>query len=61
MKFMVTVPTPISTGGPELSFDAGMFDGVWGIQLFCPDGDLNGVEIFVTRQRRERQGPTIPS
>lgn len=43
MKFMVTVPTPISTGGPELSFDAGMFDGVWGIQLFCPDGDLNGV------------------
>jgi hypothetical protein len=43
MKFMVTVPTPISTGGPVVSFDAGMFDGVWGIELFCPNGDLNGV------------------
>jgi hypothetical protein len=46
MKFMVTVPTPISTGGPDLSFDEGMFDGAWGIQLFCPDGDLNGVAIL---------------
>jgi hypothetical protein len=43
MKFMVTVPTPISTGGPVISYDAGMFDGVWGIELFCPNGDLNGV------------------
>jgi hypothetical protein len=42
MKFMVTVPTPISSGGPVVSFDAGMFDGVWGIELFCPNGDLNG-------------------
>jgi len=43
MKFMVTVPTPISSGGPVLSFDSGVFDGVWGIELFCPAGDLNGV------------------
>lgn len=46
MKFMVTVPTPISTGGPSLSFDSGMFDGVWGIELFCLDGDLNGVAMI---------------
>jgi hypothetical protein len=45
MKFMVTVPTPISTGGPMLSFDSGVFDGVWGIELFCLDGDLNGVAM----------------
>ena len=42
MKFMVTVPTPISSGGPSFSV-ARLFDGVWGIELFCPDGDLNGV------------------
>jgi hypothetical protein len=42
MKFLLSVPTPISTGGPVTSFDAGMFDSVWGIELFCPDGDLNG-------------------
>jgi hypothetical protein len=23
-----------------------MFDGVWGIELFCPDGDLNGVAMI---------------
>jgi hypothetical protein len=45
MKFLLSVPTPISTGGPVLSLDAGMFDSVWGIQLFCPDGDLNGVAM----------------
>jgi hypothetical protein len=43
MKFMVTVPTPITSGGPIFSFDAGLFDGVWGIELFCLTGDLNGV------------------
>jgi len=46
MKFMVTVPTPITSGGPVLSFDSAMFDGVWGIELFCRDGDLNGVAII---------------
>jgi len=45
MKFMVTVPTPISTGRPEFEFDAAMFDSVWGIELFCVDGDLNGVAV----------------
>src|SRR5215472_31484 len=46
MKFLLSVPTPISTGGPVTSFDAGMFDAVWGIELFCPDGDLNGVAMI---------------
>jgi hypothetical protein len=45
MKFLLSVPTPISTGGPVMNFDAGMFDSVWGIELFCPDGDLNGIAI----------------
>jgi hypothetical protein len=44
MKFMVTEPTPISTGGPVVSLDA-MFDAVWGIELFCPTGDVNGVAM----------------
>ena len=45
MKFMVTEPTPISTGAPEMSFNEYVFDDVWGIQLFCATGDLNGVAI----------------
>src|SRR5690242_3050147 len=43
MKFMVTEPTPISTGGPSLALDASIFDAVWGIELFSPTGDVNGV------------------
>jgi hypothetical protein len=46
MKFLLSVPTPISTGGPVVNFDAGMFDSVWGIELFCPDGDLNGMAMI---------------
>jgi hypothetical protein len=46
MKFMVTQPTPISTGGPVAPYDAAMFDGVWGIQVFCATGDLNGVAMI---------------
>jgi hypothetical protein len=45
MKFMVTVPTPISSGGPRVSIDDSMFDGVWGIELFAPGADLNGVAM----------------
>ena len=44
MKFMVTEPTPISSGGPSLEMGA-MFDGVWGIELFSPTGDVNGVAM----------------
>lgn len=43
MKFMVTEPTPISSGGPSLAFDTGVFDAALGIELFCLSGDLNGV------------------
>lgn len=46
MKFMVTEPTPISTGGPVLMMDSGMFDSVWGIELFCATGDVNGVAMI---------------
>jgi hypothetical protein len=45
MKFMVTEPTPISTGGPALMLDS-MFDAVWGIELFCLTGDVNGVAMI---------------
>lgn len=42
MKFMVTSPTPISSGGPRFAFDS-TFDAVWGIELFNPTGDVNGI------------------
>lgn len=45
MKFMVTEPTPISTGRPVVTGDASLFDAVWGIQLFNAAGDLNGVAM----------------
>jgi hypothetical protein len=45
MKFMVTEPTPISSGGPRFSFDS-MFDAVWGVELFSPRGDVNGAAIL---------------
>jgi hypothetical protein len=46
MKFLVTEPTPISSGKPIVSFDAAMFDDVWGIELFNPTGDVNGVALL---------------
>ena len=46
MKFMVTEPTPISTGGPIVHFDGTTFDGVLGIELFCPTGDVNGIAVI---------------
>lgn len=45
MKFMVTEPTPISSGRPHGFIDPSLFDAVWGIQLFNPAGDVNGVAI----------------
>ncbi len=45
MKFLVTEPTPISSGRPHTFFDPDMFDSVWGIQLFNTAGDMNGVAI----------------
>lgn len=45
MKFMVTEPTPISTGKPIVNFDAATFDAVLGIELFAPTGDVNGVAL----------------
>jgi hypothetical protein len=52
MKFMVTEPTPISTGGPRIAFDPLMFTSVEGIELFCPTGDLNGVAVVSGSQVR---------
>jgi hypothetical protein len=46
MKFMVTEPTPISTGGPIVNFDAGTFDDVWGVELFNRGADVNGVAVI---------------
>ena len=45
MKLMVTTPTPISSGGPGLFFDA-TFDAIWGIELFNPAGDVNGAAVI---------------
>jgi len=45
MKFMVTQPTPISSGKPRLSLNASTFSGVSGIELFCLTGDVNGVAM----------------
>src|SRR5579871_1719784 len=46
MKFMVTEPTPISSGSTSFACDPGLFDGVWGIELFNAAGDLNGVAML---------------
>jgi hypothetical protein len=45
MKFMVTEPTPISSGRPHSFIDTSFFDAVWGIQVFNATGDVNGVAI----------------
>ncbi len=45
MKFLNTEPTPISSGRPHMDYDSSIFDDVWGIQLFNPSADLNGVAI----------------
>lgn len=44
MKFMVTEPTPITSGGPRFSSPAGAV--VRGIHLFNPTGDVNGVAMI---------------
>src|SRR5690348_3604076 len=43
MKFLVTEPTPISTGRPGMDYDPSMFDAVYGIELMNPNGDVNGI------------------
>jgi hypothetical protein len=45
MKMMVTEPTPIATGSVGFSFDPDTFDGVRGISLFNPNGDVNGAAV----------------
>jgi hypothetical protein len=46
MKFLVTEPTPISSGKPVLGFDDAMFDAVLGVELFNPVGSVNGVAMI---------------
>jgi hypothetical protein len=46
MKFMVTEPTPISTGRPVGYFDPATFDGFLGFQLFNSAADVNGVALI---------------
>jgi len=43
MKFMVTEPTPITSGGPRFASFSGAT--VLGIHLFNPTGDVNGVAM----------------
>ena len=44
MKFLVTEPTPVSTGRPRLAITSGT--SVLGIELFNPNGDVNGVAMI---------------
>ena len=48
MKFMMTEPTPISTG--SLRVDTPMDTSVQGIHLFNPVGDVNGVAVIDGQQ-----------
>jgi hypothetical protein len=43
MKFLVTEPTPITSGGPRVPVPSDM--AVDGIQLFNPNGDVSGVAM----------------
>jgi hypothetical protein len=52
MKVMVTEPTPITSGGPRLEFDAGLFDAVWGVEVFNPGGDVSGMAMVDGSQVR---------
>src|SRR5579863_3872594 len=54
MKVMVTEPTPITSGGPRLDFDAGTFDAVWGVEVFNPAGDMSGMAMVNGSQVRVR-------
>jgi hypothetical protein len=44
MKMLVTEPTPVSTGRPRLAVTSGV--NVLGIQLFNPNGDVDGVAMI---------------
>lgn len=46
MKLLVTEPTPISTGNVSCGYDEAMVDDVWGIELFNPTGEENGVAMI---------------
>src|SRR5947209_1730886 len=50
MKFMVTQPTPISSGKPKAALITTLFSGTSGIELFCATGDLNGVAMVIGSQ-----------
>jgi hypothetical protein len=43
MKLLVTEPTPVSSGGPRVPVPTGSIPK--GIQLFNPNGDVNGVAM----------------
>jgi hypothetical protein len=46
MKVLVTEPTPTSSGGPSFALLSGL--DVSGIELFNPNGDVNGVAMIGT-------------
>lgn len=54
MKLLVTEPTPISTGNVLSYFDQVIFDGVWGIELFNPSGDVSGVAMVTPGKMQVR-------
>jgi hypothetical protein len=58
MKMMVTEPTPIATGSVRFAFDSSTFDGVWGISLFNPTGDIAGAAVVQGNQVQLRYTTT---
>ena len=45
MKLLVTEPRPITSGSVGFSLDTSLFDGVYGIALFNPTGDVSGAAV----------------
>jgi len=45
MKVRTTEVTPISGGRPQFSFDPALFDGVAGVGMFAPTGELAGAAV----------------
>jgi hypothetical protein len=46
IKFDLTSPHPITSGGPRFSMDADAFDSVEGVSIFSPGGDAYGVAVI---------------
>ena len=60
MKVRTTEVTPISGGRPQFSFDPALFDGVAGVGMFAPTGELAGAAVVVGNHVRIAYVTTTP-